>query len=81
MTKLIKISEAADKLGVSRQRIYQLIEEGRVFIVAELYGIKLVDDEKITPDLIKRKDKKDMNSAKPDKKVLTGVKKSSKVKP
>lgn len=63
MTNLIKISEAAKQLGVSRQRMYQLIEEGRVQVI-ELYGIKLVDGDKLTPDLIKRKDKKLVNSQK-----------------
>lgn len=65
MTNLIKISEAAKQLGVSRQRMYQLIEEGRVQVI-ELYGIKLVDGEKLTPDLIKRKDKKLVNNPKSD---------------
>lgn len=57
MTNLIKISEAAKLLGVSRQRMYQIIEEKEIPVV-ELYGMKLVDGNKITPDLIKRKDKK-----------------------
>jgi excisionase family DNA binding protein len=65
MTNLIKISDAAKKLGVKRQRVYQMIEEGKIQVI-ELYGIKLVDEDKLTPDLIKRKDKKVVNSAESD---------------
>ena len=65
MTNLIKISDAAKKLGVKRQRVYQMIEEGKIQVI-ELYGIKLVDEDKLTPDLIKRKDKRIVNSAKSD---------------
>lgn len=65
MTNLIKISEAAKKLGVKRQRVYQMIEEGKIQVI-ELYGMKLVDGDKITLDLLKRKDKKFPNSPKSD---------------
>lgn len=65
MTNLIKISEAAKLLGVSRQRMYQIIEEKEIPVV-ELYGMKLVDGDKITVDLLKRKDKKFPNKSKSD---------------
>lgn len=53
MTNLIKISEAAKLLGVTRQRVYQLIEEKRITVV-ELYGMKLIDADNLDPNLIKR---------------------------
>lgn len=63
MTNLIRISEAAKLLGVKRQRVYQLIEEGRIKVI-ELYGIKLVDADSFPPDLIKRGREKPMNKPK-----------------
>lgn len=62
---MIKISDAAKQLGVSRQRMYQIIEEKGIPVV-ELYGMKLVDGDKITTDLLKRKDKKFPNKSEPD---------------
>jgi len=53
MTNLLKVSQVAELLGVRRQRVYQLIEEGRIQVI-ELYGIKLIDADTLDPNLIKR---------------------------
>ena len=63
MTNLIKISEVAKLLGVSRQRVYQLIEEKRI-VPIELYGIKLIDADTLPPDLIKQGREKPMKKPK-----------------
>lgn len=63
MTNLIRVAKAAGILGVSRQRMYQMIEEGKVQVI-DLDGIKFVDADKLSPDLIKRKDKKVVNTPK-----------------
>lgn len=58
MTNLIRISKAAEILGVKRQRVYQMIEEGKIQVI-DIDGIKFVDADKLSRDLlIRRKNQK-----------------------
>ncbi len=60
---MIRVSKAAKQLGITRQRMYQLIELGRVQVI-ELDGMKFVDADKLSPDLVQRHHEKVVNPPK-----------------
>lgn len=56
MAELLRISEAAKRLGVSRQRMYKLIESYHIPTVG-MFGITLIDaKELLRPEITGRRD-------------------------
>lgn len=48
MKKLLSTGEAARRIGVSRERVHYLIQEGRLSVVATVgFGRRLLDAEEV----------------------------------
>lgn len=62
MVELIRISEAAERLGVTRQRMYQLITTHKLPTV-EMLGLKVIDAL-----LLERPELKERHGGRPSKK-------------
>lgn len=54
MAEFIRISEAAKRLGITRARMYQMIDEKDLPII-EILGIKTIDSSLLDSDIIKKR--------------------------
>ncbi len=53
------LTEAAERLGVSRQRVYAIIKDGRLDVVNRIGGLKMILLDRAQVEQLKRKrDKK-----------------------
>lgn len=56
---MIRVSKVAKHLGLTRQRVYQLISKGKIQVI-EIDGVKFVDIDKLEPGIVQRHHEKNV---------------------